>query len=605
MRFGEILNEASVPEWRSLYLDYKHGKNLIERLDDIQESIDESSGNKKSDKNTRKNNARNVDEFTPLLASSEVRMKSNQDRTEFHLDDSSEYRTEGMNNVPERAKDSRLDDNVEPSLFNHLFHSNKKDYLEVEKQKFKEWLDSELEKVNSFYREKEERKFEKFLFLQDQLYQLREHKAVVLQERLQHQKHKHIAHRIDNKHSRIHGIAFHTRTAFFALKRFEFPSLPSTVFLNKWNNKQERDTKEHDFEDINYHENRIRNGIVSSTDDDDDFTPVDSDINCDNTPLLQPRSMRYSAQEPQSSAMKKATGRRDYSTKKNNFRVPYVHARQQLKDAIIVHYGALSLLKSFRELNRTAFRKITKMYDQTMNTSISVPYMKKIDNESYFQTSDTLDRLISQTEELYIVFFDSPTTDRKTSLENLKSISYALNSKVQKSYYAPFFTSGLLLGIGFPIFILGLYVALRETLSGDLPEGKFLLQIWGGFFLLILAFLLFGINMYVFDLFKINYRFIFEFNLVSTLNYKQFLLLPSFGFAFFSILCWFSLNDFWPDIFPGRDWPWIFFVVMIVLFIWPGNQFYASSRKWLQVALWRLLLSGFYPVEFRDFFLGD
>ena len=40
-------------------------------------------------------------------------------------------------------------------------------------------------------------------------------------------------------------------------------------------------------------------------------------------------------------------------------------------------------------------------------------------------------------------------------------------------------------------------------------------------------------------------------------------------------------------------------------FFLTGNILYGNSRRWLQVALWRLLLSGLYPVEFRDFFLGD
>ena len=613
MKFGELLNEGLVPEWKPLYLDYKYGKKLIKRLDNIKEDVDESSNNIKNDTNSGKKSPRNADDRTPLLVPSKGPAKYNQGRTEFRLDSSSEDRPNIVDNEVDgknAQKNSKPDDNIRSSLFNYSLRSNKKDNLELEKRKFKEWLDSELDKVNSFYKEKEEYNFEKFLLLQDQLYQLREHKAMVLRERLQHQKNKHkpSVDDPDNIYNNIHDIAYHTKSALVALDRFEFPSFPSTAFLDKWKNKEEKDinmTDGHDFDDINYHENRIRNGMTSSKDDEDtDLTSLDSDINSD-SPHQQANTTSYSNQEPQTLAMRRTAKRRDYSVKKDHFRVPYAYARKQLKDAIIEHYGTLSLLKSFKELNRTAFRKITKKFDKTIHTSISAAYMEKIDNESYFQTSDTLDRLIGQVEELYIIFFDSATIDRKRSLEKLKSISYVLNSKVQRSFYAPFFSSGIFIGFGLPLFILGLYAGLQQILSGDLPEGRFLLQIWGGFFLLILAFLLFGINLYVFDLFKINYKFIFEFNLVSTLNYKQFLLLPSFGFAFFSILFWFSLNNFWPDKFPGRDWPWIFFGVMIVLFIWPGNQFYASSRKWLQVALWRLLLSGFYPVEFRDFFLGD
>ena len=612
MRFGELLNEGSVPEWKSLYLDYKHGKKLIKRLDDIKEGVCGASHSIESDKNSGKKISRNANEITPLIPSKRA-TNYNQDRTESQLDSPFEGSPNVADNEVDRENfqnNPEQDDNLGPLLCSCSLRSNKNDELEIEKRKFKEWLDSELDKVNSFYREKEESKFEKFVLLQDQLYQLREHKAMVLRERLQHQKNKHkpSVDDPDNIYNNIHDIAYHTKSALVALSRFEFPSLPSTTFLSKWKNEQEKDVNTANGQsivDINYYENRVRNGIVSADDNEDtDFTPVDSDFNSVTSPLLQVDTARYLTQEPQSSAMRRTAGRRDYSTKKNQFRVPYAYARKQLEDAIIVHYGALSLLKSFRELNRTAFRKLTKKFDLAMHTSISAPYMEKIDNESYFQTSDTLDRLISQIEELYVVFFDN-ATDRRGSLEKLKSISYVLSSKVQKSFSAPFFSSGVFIGFGLPIFILGLYFALRETLNGDLPEGRFLLQIWGGFFLLILAFLLFGINMYVFDLFKINYKFIFEFNLVSALNYKQFLLLPSFGFAFLSIIIWFSLNDFWPDKLPSRDWPWIFLGVMMVIFIWPGVHFYASSRKWLQVALWRLLLSGFYPVEFRDFFLGD
>ncbi|CAG87220.2 DEHA2D13288p [Debaryomyces hansenii CBS767] len=612
MRFGELLNEGSVPEWKSLYLDYKHGKKLIKRLDDIKEGVCGASHSIESDKNSGKKISRNANEITPLIPSKRA-TNYNQDRTESQLDSPFEGSPNVADNEVDRENfqnNPEQDDNLGPLLCSCSSRSNKNDELEIEKRKFKEWLDSELDKVNSFYREKEESKFEKFVLLQDQLYQLREHKAMVLRERLQHQKNKHkpSIDDPDNIYNNIHDIAYHTKSALVALSRFEFPSLPSTTFLSKWKNEQEKDVNTANGQsivDINYYENRVRNGIVSADDNEDtDFTPVDSDFNSVTSPLLQVDTARYLTQEPQSSAMRRTAGRRDYSTKKNQFRVPYAYARKQLEDAIIVHYGALSLLKSFRELNRTAFRKLTKKFDLAMHTSISAPYMEKIDNESYFQTSDTLDRLISQIEELYVVFFDN-ATDRRGSLEKLKSISYVLSSKVQKSFSAPFFSSGVFIGFGLPIFISGLYFALRETLNGDLPEGRFLLQIWGGFFLLILAFLLFGINMYVFDLFKINYKFIFEFNLVSALNYKQFLLLPSFGFAFLSIIIWFSSNDFWPDKLPSRDWPWIFLGVMMVIFIWPGVHFYASSRKWLQVALWRLLLSGFYPVEFRDFFLGD
>lgn len=609
MKFGELLSEGLVPEWKPLYLDYRYGKKLIKRLGEMKIEGDSYSI---SDENADKQSSTNTNDQTPLLVPAKAAIpKYNQEGANFQLD---EYSVENPRTADEQAdttnsKKKPKSSNAKLSIFNYSLKSkDRKDNLEEEKRKFIDWLDSELVKVDEFYKDKEEDVFEKFLLLQDQLYQLRDHKAYVLKQRILHQnKNKNsIVDNPDKIYSNINDLAFHTKSVFSALERFEFPSLPSTNFLSKWRKKpdEELDMMDNDdFDDINYQENRIRNGLGPSKDDEDaELTSLDSDVHSSRE---QQTSTTFQSPDSQTPAMVKTTRRRDYSVKKDHFRVPYVYARRQLKDAVLEHYGALSLLKSFRELNRTAFRKITKKFDKAMNESICKPYMAKIDKSSYFQTSDVLDRLTSQMEELYIIFFDRGTTDRKHSLEKLKSIAYALNSQNQQDFYPSSFSSGMFLGFGLPLFILGLYTGLLATLKGEFPEGRFLLQIWAGFFLLVLVFLLFAINLYVFDLFKINYKFIFEFNMISTLNYKQFLLIPSFGFGFLSLLFWFSQNNFWPDKFPGRDWPWIYFGVMIVIFIWPGNQLYASSRKWLQVALWRLLFSGFYPVEFRDFFLGD
>ena len=116
---------------------------------------------------------------------------------------------------------------------------------------------------------------------------------------------------------------------------------------------------------------------------------------------------------------------------------------------------------------------------------------------------------------------------------------------------------------------------------------------------------MFTINLAIFDKYKINYKFIFEFNVATALNYKQFVVLPAFGLLLLSLVGWFSFNDFWPHKFPGRDWPWLYFGILVVLFLWPGKAFYGTSRRWLQIAMLRLVFSGLYPVEFRDFFLGD
>ena len=601
MKFGESLNEGLVPEWKDQYVDYKAGKKIIKAAGKLKDQYEDelASENEQNEQNDR----------TPLLNP----QIDEEDHPTYTLDEEpgnslSEHEREAPSGTSAGAAES-ANTSVSfrrPSIFTYLRPAtlkskDKKEEFELEKQTFLNWLDDQLQKVDSFYMEKEQDTYERFLLIQDQLYQLRDHKTSILKEKTRHGATFHRADNPDKLYKKVNDFAFHTKSAISALNRLELPSLPSGVFLDKLRSKQRNNDIDmsNKMEEFNPNdaENRIRNGVTDFNSEFNDESSIDSEATGRDIP---------NRRQPQTEAQIRQSKRRDYSTKKQHFGVPYLYARKQLKDAILEHYRALSLLKSFKIMNRTAFRKITKKYDKTMKTSnLLKTYMNKVDNESYFQTSDLLDKLTSHVEELFIAFYDPETTDRKHSLEKLKSIAYATNDIRQPTYYRSLFSSGFMLGFGFPLFVLAIYTALRKTLSGEFPEGRFLLQIWGGFFLIILVLLLFGINLAVFDRFKINYKFIFEFDMSRALNYKQFWLLPSFGFFLLSILMWFSFHDFWPDRFAGRDWPWIFFAVSIAIFIWPGDQFYGSSRKWLQIALWRLLLSGLYPVEFRDFFLGD
>lgn len=574
MKFSESLSQGLVPEWKDQYLEYKKGKKIIKK---IQLSLDEQQNDR-----------------TPLLKP--------QSQTNANYGDALS---------PEDENDQNKHSNIsfKTSIFSK---GNGPNTVESGKKEYKNWLDSQHYKVNEFFKEKEQEVYERFLVLEDQLYQLKEQRNWILRR----QKTQLRSIQLDNDDSapmykRVNVLALQTKNAIFSLNRFDLPSLPSNKFLNKFKSKlashdiSMTDPTPDEF-DVNYFENRVRNGI---TDDRIDNASIDSDSSISPSNLMDHSNLTImpQTQQQQSIDMIKKKKKRDYETKKQNFGVPFLLARKQLKEAVLEHYRSLILLRSYKELNRTAFRKITKKYDKITHSTISVDYMKKIDTDSYFLTSDILNKLIFQVEELFISFFDPELTDRKHSLEKLKSIAYALNNNQLKmsSYYLESFGSGIFLGLAIPLFALALYGGLHNYLGGNFPEGIYLLQIYGGFFLLNLLFVLFALNMAVFDAFKINYKFIFEFNIATALDYRQFLLIPSIMFGFLSFVMYFSLNDYWPDKFPAREWPWLFFGIPLILFFWPFDHFYFSARKWLQAALIRIILSGFYPVEFRDFFLGD
>lgn len=394
------------------------------------------------------------------------------------------------------------------------------------KKEFIEWLDSELQKIENFYKEKEDQAVERFLLLQDQLYQLREQK-----ERLKAKNNNH-----EHSEELLHIDMDEAKKKLQQINKYEMPSLPKFSFRKK----------------------KIKA--------DDDIDPVERSQN-----------------------------RRDYEPRPKPS-VPYYVARRQIKNAVQEYYRGLELLKSYRMLNRTGFRKLVKKFDKQTKSNISVWYMEKV-NSSYFGTSDVLDNMIPKVEELFSLYFENG--NRKVAVEKLRS-----NIK-EDQFYTSMFVSGILFGLSIPLLGYALYLGLHKTLTGEIPEGKLLLQIWAGFFLATLMAVLFSINCYTWTKFKINYRFIFEFNPKTALDYRQYLLLPSLILFLYAIFMWLSFNNFWPERLPARDLPWFFFGLSAILIFFPFDVLFYESRKWLIVTMWRLFLSGLYPVEFRDFFLGD
>lgn len=551
MKFGESLSEGLVPEWKDQYVNYDAGKQKIKKLAALNDIV--KSGN--------------PTDSTPLL-----------DANNNKIGADSQYRS-----VPDGLFKRRQ------SIFNFSLRSsnNKQEDLQTEEDKFNEWLEDQLSMVNDFYIAKERDIYERFLIIEDQFFQLKEHRGHIV--------------RIPKKAagSAVAPVDYDSirqkiRTLLAPLSKHEMPSLPSSKFLRKWRTSLTLDDvslrSDAGFEDefdSNFQENQIRNGRIDYEISDDEL--VNSELH----------GLRNVPNTQQAVAQ-------DY-TPRQKFRVPYLYAKKQLKTALIEHYRLISLIRSYRLMNRTALRKITKKCDKALGKKTSEQFMRKVDELAYFQTSTVLPQILSRIEDLFLTYFDRETQDRKHGLEKLRSTTFAYNNADIRAvtFYEAIFTAGISLGIGLPFIGIALYKGLQRTLDQTLPEGRFLLQIWAGFFLLNLAVLLIGINFAVFARFKINYKFIFEFDLATCLDFRQFFLLPCMMFGALGSFAWLSFLDFWPDKLPGRVWPLLYLALVLVVFLWPGSQFYGSSRRWLQSALGRLLFSGLYPVEFRDFSLGD
>ncbi|KAJ5586255.1 hypothetical protein N7450_006042 [Penicillium hetheringtonii] len=278
--------------------------------------------------------------------------------------------------------------------------------------------------------------------------------------------------------------------------------------------------------------------------------------------------------------------------------VPYRSAKRKLKHALQEFYRGIELLKGYAYLNRTAFRKINKKYDKAVNARPPLRYMSERVNKAVFVESDVIENLMVAVEDLYARYFERG--NRKVAVSKLRQ-------KMKKSgdYSPSTFRSGLLLMAGTLFAIQGLVYASDHLGSSEVSaqtRTSYLLQIYGGYFLVVFHVLLFCMDCMIWTKSKINYAFVFEYDTRHTLEWRQLLEIPSFFIFLMGLFMWLnftwvnSMYIYWPVVLVG--------LTLIILFL-PARVLYHRSRKWFAFSNWRLLLAGIYPVEFRDFFLGD
>lgn len=394
--------------------------------------------------------------------------------------------------------------------------------IPTEELNFLSWLDGEYNKIETFYKEKESEAIERYLLLQDQLFNLREQKIAAKVAKAQdktvlHMPRNETAHKLKKKIAR----------------KVELPSLPNTI------------------QDAIYSHEARKSGNAGVS--------------------------------------------RDYVKRKEDDHISYSVARRQLKIALGEYYRSLELLKSYRVLNQTAFRKMIKKFDKMSGRNMQTKYMEKV-NSAYFCQSDVLDDLLRKTEDMYALYFENG--NHKHAVEKLRA------KTVPGNYYTQMFITGLSYGLSIPLFIQAVVKGVENMHNGD-PDALFLFQIWGGFFLVLLILCLFQINCLVWRHYKINYPFIFEFSGLSYLDAHELAVIPAVLLFIMCLFAWLGFHDFWPNHLENIHYPPIFLGIVVTVFLMPVPILQSSARKWLALASWRVLFSGLYPVEFRDFFLGD
>lgn len=268
-------------------------------------------------------------------------------------------------------------------------------------------------------------------------------------------------------------------------------------------------------------------------------------------------------------------------------------AKTRIKKALLEFYRSLELLRNYRTLNYLALGKILKKFDKRTHRNVGPGFMEKI-RKLPFYVSTMPESLCTDVENIYRRMFTGG--DRSKALRKLRIPNPAF-----KTYQLPSTMSGLLGGLMISLCAIIGHSILRgsDTIRG-------LALIYAALGLPLLLAFLFSVNILVWDLIHINYKFIFEFDHRTALHHSEFsLLVGSFSLVYLGFVA-LSLNGLLDTHIPSMIDQVIWCCGTLVgLLLLPLPIFFWTSRLWLVRTLMRIVAAPWLSIRFRDFFIND
>lgn len=287
--------------------------------------------------------------------------------------------------------------------------------LDFRQAEFFQFLDGELDKVEQFYKEKEDESTNRLAILRHQLHIMRDRRLDELIRR---------------------------QTAKMKPKASKKRPAPG----------KDVDGQAYSSNDDNANEYKLKGHQISNS----WLNPIDAALEAVNAGKYGTSTQAMTQLATPSAVLKPMIhnndDRRDFARRPDLPDVPYQSAKRKLKVALQEYYRGLELLKSYALLNRTAFRKINKKYDKTVHARPAMRYVNDKVNKAKFVNSDVIEGHIRAVEDLYARYFERG---------NHKVAVGKLRIKIARAgdYTDNTFRNGLLVAAGVSLSIQGLIKA--------------------------------------------------------------------------------------------------------------------------------------------------
>ncbi|WZZ67839.1 hypothetical protein YC2023_079209 [Brassica napus] len=251
------------------------------------------------------------------------------------------------------------------------------------------------------------------------------------------------------------------------------------------------------------------------------------------------------------------------------------HAEKMIKGALTELYKGLNYLKTYRNLNMLAFMNILKKFDKVTGKQILPIYLKVVES-SYFNSSDKVINLSDEVEEWFITHFAGE--NRRTAMKYLKPHH-------RKESHSVTFFIGLFTGCFVALLAGYIIVAHLTGMYRTHSENTFYMETAYPVLRRVHVWALVSALILIRDVFLICTA---SMSVIAGVMFIHLLLLAK-GYSFGQV-----------QVIPG-----LLLLVFFLIMICPLNIFYKSSRYRLISVTRNIVFSPLYKVVMLDFFMAD